>query len=357
MRIIFLYSELMPNAVRLFETLVEMYEADVHVVYWDNNKRTPYQADTNSGINYYRRSEFNYKTLRALLKTVAPDCVYVAGWMDALYLRVAMPERARGVPVVTGFDDWWQGTVRQNCGRLLSPILTRALFSHAWVAGPRQYEYAKRLGFRDSAILPNLLSCDTRLFGQAYHHLPEKIRNYPRTFLYAGRFSAEKGITLLAEAFRAYQTTFGGEWRLTCIGNGPLSGPLMSVPHVEVRDFVSQRHLMEAMRDAGVFVLASTLDFSPLVVHEAACAGLPLILSSNVGNMQTFMIDGYNGSVFESGSVDGLVESMNLMSHKSVTELALMGHRSRRLSKRMSPEFCAASLVSSLSAPSKRPNA
>lgn len=350
MKITFLYSELMPNAVTMFKALVELYGADVHVVYWDQNKRTPYQPNTHVKISYHRRSEHNYATLKGLLTRIDSDCVYVVGWMDALYLRVARIERAKGIPVVAGFDDWWQGTVRQTLGRLLSPLLTNVLFSHAWVAGPRQYEYAKRLGFRDNVILPNLLSCDTDLFSEAYNVLPEKGATYPKMFLYAGRFSSEKGITLLAKAFQKYRAELGGHWRLVCVGNGPLAKKLTGLPGIEVREFVSQRHLMETMRDAGAFVLASVRDFSPLVVHEAACAGLPMVLSSNVGNIHTFMIDGYNGAVFESGSVDDLAEAMRVMSSKTAAELTLMGQRSQRLSERLNPEFCAASLVSCIPA-------
>jgi glycosyltransferase involved in cell wall biosynthesis len=346
MKIVFLYSELMPNLLIVIRALVENHSAQVHIVYWDHRRRTPYEPEPMKGVTYHRRSQHGVRDLRRLLGSIGPDAIYIVGWMDRAYLAAVVSYRRKRVPVVVGFDDWWRGTARQRAGRAFSPLLTKVFFSHAWVAGPRQYEYAKRLGFADRCIVPNLLSCDTALFEGAYSSLGDKRAAYPRVFLYVGRFSPEKGIDLLAEAFEKYRTTFHGTWKLVCVGNGPLSNVLAGKPNIDVRPFGSQADVVKAMQEAGVFVAASLRDFSPLVVHEAACAGLPMILSSNVGNIPLFMIHRHNGVVFESGSVDGLAAAMHELSNTPVERLVAMGRRSHRLSRRIDPEACAASLVS-----------
>lgn len=346
MNIVFLYSELMPNLMPVFRSLIETYCAQIHVVYWDHRKKTPYTPEPLDGLTLYRRSEHGYREIRRVVADIRPNIIYVAGWMDRTYLPIVAQYRRKGVPVVVGFDDWWRGTPRQVLGRIISPVLRKVFFSHAWVSGPRQYEFAKRLGFDNNAILPNLLSCDTELFGRGCNALSSKRSQYPGVFLYVGRFSPEKGIDLLAAGFEKYRTSFSGNWELVCIGNGPLLSVLLDRPGIEIRDFTGQAELVEAMEESGAFVMPSLRDFSPLAVHEAACSALPMILSTNVGNIPLFMIHNYNGIVFDSGSVDGLAEAMHRMSSKAADELVVMGERSHELSRRVNPEVCAASFMS-----------
>jgi glycosyltransferase involved in cell wall biosynthesis len=346
MKFLFLYAELMPNLISVLRTLIEQYSADIHVVYWDNRKKTPYIPATIKGINFYKRSEYGFKKIINLVENIKPDSIYVVGWMDYTYLWIVAFYRRKGIPIIVGFDDWWKGTFKQLIAKLISPIITKVFFSHAQVSGPRQYEYAKRLGFNDKAILQNLLSCDTEIFRKGYLALENKRKEYPNTYLYVGRFSPEKGIDLLAAAFEKYRTYYNGKWNLVCIGNGPLLDTLNGRSGIVVRGFTTQAELLKAMMDAGVFVLASIRDLSPLVVHEAACAGMPMILSSNVGNIPLFMIHNYNGLVFDAGAVDELAKALYFMSIKSIEELILMGERSHKLSHRFDPEMVAASFVS-----------
>lgn len=346
MNIVFLYSELMPNLIPVFKVLIYEYSADIHVVYWDYKKKTPYVPVGMRGLTLYPRSEYGCKEIQQLLRNVGPDLIYAAGWMDYAYLRIIPEYRRKGVPIIVGLDDWWQGTPKQRIASFCSPILTKVFYSHAWVSGPRQYEYAKRLGFIDSTILQNLLTADFELFAQGCDALRTKSKAYPNVFLYIGRFSPEKGTELLAAGFEKYRTAFGGTWNLICIGNGPLANVLSGRPNIQVLDFSSQSELVEAMKKSGVFVMPSLRDFSPLAVHEAACAGMPMILSSNVGNIPLFMIHDYNGFVFNSGSVEDLAKTMYRVSNTPPEKLVLMGERSHKLSYRVNPELSAASLVS-----------
>ena len=87
MRLVFLYSELMPDRVAVFRMLVKLYAAEVHVVYWDHHgRKTPYTMDAIDGVTLYKRSEYGFARIYQLLGTVNPDAIYVVGWMDHTYL-------------------------------------------------------------------------------------------------------------------------------------------------------------------------------------------------------------------------------------------------------------------------------
>jgi glycosyltransferase involved in cell wall biosynthesis len=309
---------------------------------------TPYQSVPMEGVHYYKRTETNLARLRKLTEEVVPDLIYVVGWMDMDYLRIAKKWRTLGIPVVAGFDDVWKGSFRQQLGSLVLKSVGRLFFSHAFVSFARQYEFAKRMGFGDNNIIFNLLSCDVSLFQESYANLVTKKINYPHTFLYIGRFSQEKGIDLLVNAFRLYRNEFAGSWSLLCVGGGKLGYLLEGVENLKVLDFVAPTELPSILETSGAFVMPSYSDVSPLAVHEGVTACLPLILSSGVGNKSTFLIDGYNGFTFKSSSVRGLALAMHKISSLADSDLIEMSERSYALSKRVSPEMTAASLMSLL---------
>lgn len=348
MKILYLYAELSPYLRPVFETYVKTYGAELHVVHWDHLRLTPYQPVLMDGVSYYRRSEYDVEKLRELAEEVVPDLIYVVGWMDMDYLRVTRKWRARGTPVVVGFDDVWRGNFRQRLGSLILRSVGRLFFSHAFVSFARQYEFAKRMGFGDENIIHNLLSCDTSLFHESHSRLPTKKINYPHAFVYIGRFSHEKGIDLLVQAFKLYRNEFAGSWGLLCVGGGNLRHLLEDVENLKVLDFVDQAEMLSILDTSGAFVMPSYRDMCPLAVHEAASACLPLVLSSGVGNKSTFLIDGFNGFSFNTSSVRGLALAMHKISSLSNTELIEMSQHSYVLSKRVSPEMTAASLMSVL---------
>jgi len=348
MKILYLYAELSPYLRPVFEAYVKTYGVELHVVHWDHLRLTPYQPVLMDGVSYYKRSECNLEKLKRLAEEIAPDLIYVVGWMDMDYLRITKKWRTRGVPIVVGFDDVWSGNFRQQVGSLIMKCIGKLFFSHAFVSFALQYEFAKRMGFKDENIISNLLSCDTSLFHGSQLKLSAKRMNYPHTFVYIGRFSQEKGVDVLVQAFKLYCNEFSGSWNLLCVGGGNLRNLFEGVENLKVLDFVDQKEMLSILDGSGVFIMPSYKDLCPLAVHEAASACLPLILSSGVGNKSTFLIDGFNGFSFNSSSVRGLALVMQKISSLADAELIEMSEHSYDLSKRVSPEMTAASLMSIL---------
>ncbi|WP_041245362.1 glycosyltransferase [Geotalea uraniireducens] len=348
MKILYLYSEVMPYNIPVFEKYVQKYNAEVHVVHWDHKKLTPYKLPKLDNVIYYNRSDYTKHQLKQLANKVKPDIVYISGWMDKDYLAVVKNIKDQGVPVVTGFDDQWKGDFRQRLGSFVFPFLLKKYFSHSWVAGPSQFEFAKRLGFKDSEIISNLYSCNTLLFNKAMEYLEIKTKNYPKYFLYVGRFVSVKGIDLLVDAYKSYQSKYNGNWKLICIGNGDLKYLFENNPGIEVFDFLNQAEILAIIKRAGVFILPSRFEPWGVVVHEFVSAGMPLILSENVGARSTFLIDNFNGLSFTNNSAENLAKAMSTISSKTDSELIEMSKNSFFLSNKINPEIVAASFMSIL---------
>ena len=183
MKIFYLYAEVMGYTMATIRALAER-GAEVHVVHWDNKKFTPYQPPALPNVFMYRRSELTVDDIQSLAKKISPEITVISGWMDKGYLSVAKLLRTRGVPVVAGFDAQWHGTVRQRLASCLGMLgYFTKFYSHAWVSGPYQFEYARRLGFDKKNIVYDLYSADLSLFNRAYNdNLDRKKNKYPIDF-------------------------------------------------------------------------------------------------------------------------------------------------------------------------------
>ncbi|RTY86016.1 glycosyltransferase family 4 protein [Flavobacterium sp. RSP15] len=346
LKILYLYSELMGYQIHVFNEYVENYNADVHVIHWDHKKLTPYVPPVIKGVSYYNRSETDYKAILELCNKIHPDIIYISGWMDKDYLKVTMQMKLKGIPIVVGFDDIWYGTLRQKAAVLIFPILYKKYFSHAWVAGPYQFEYAKRLGFKNSKIIFDLLSANTQSFDASCNTESDKGKR--KYFLYVGRLSEAKNIDKLVEGFKIYKEVHKGNWGLVCVGNGNLKSTIDSCTDIKYISFSTESELKELARSAGAFVLASKHEPWGLVVHEFASMGLPLLVSDKVGSKPIFFVNGFNGFGFSCKYSEDIALKMKAMSDLTEEELAVMGLNSRLLANRINVKTSAANFISIL---------
>jgi glycosyltransferase involved in cell wall biosynthesis len=350
MKILYLYTEIMGYQIPVFEELINVYGADLFVIHWDRQKLTPYIPPDIDHLHFYSRSTFgNHKSILEFCLSIQPDLVYISGWQDPAYLKVARVLKSKSIPIVIGFDDQWVGSFRQVIGSILMRFSwIRKYFTHAWVAGPYQFEYASRMGFSKRKIIFNLLSCDAEKFNVFKQRSSDKSISSSHQFLYVGNFREVKGTDILLAAFKIYRNKYCGNWGLTCIGNGELECLVEQDDSILRLPFSGTDALIDYSKKSTVFIMPSRHDQWGVAVHEFALTGLPLILSENVGSHPVFLIDGYNGYLFKNNSAEELAEKMYFISQKSDKELVMMGARSHCLGLSITPQITAASLMSVL---------
>lgn len=334
--------------IPIFEEYVKAYGADVHVMHRDKKKATPYLPTVIDGVRYYKRSDFSLKQLKEFVIKTKPDIIYISGWMDKGYLRAILPLRRQGVPVVTGLDDIWFKTLRQRVASILFPFIKPFFFSHAWVAGPYQYEFAKRLGFKNDEIIFNCLSADTALFNSVYSEsLLNKKTNYPHKLLFVGRFEKVKGVDILAQAWRNIKArNESKDWELTLIGNGSLYESLTAFSEINIINFLQPEELALEIKKYGCFILPSRFEPWALVLHEFAAAGFPIICSDVCGAAPIFVAKNFNGYTFKSNDVEDLEKQILKIINASDTELISISNKSHDMGQKITPELAAASFIS-----------
>jgi|AntRauTorcE11898_2_1112593.scaffolds.fasta_scaffold06039_3 glycosyltransferase involved in cell wall biosynthesis len=342
MRILVLHSRLSGYWMACMRVFVKEYKGDFFVVRKKASANAPFDFENEPGIQLFDFSSFSDKELIKFCKDKNPDLVYVSGWSEQVYLKIARHFCKKKIPVICGLDNHWEGTIRQQAGKFYLKHVAPKTFTHLWIPDSYQFEYARHLGFAKENILTGLYSADVEAFSKARKE--SKKEPYPKSFLFVGRFIERKGLIELAQAFEELKKTTDSEWALTLIGNGPLKERLKEFDHVEILDFVQPEELPQVMSTHGVFVLPSHVEPWGVVVHEAAAAGVPIISTYSCGAAATFVRNGYNGYFTEAGNVHSLKNALELAIQKSDPELYEMGRRSAELSLQHTPQSWASTL-------------
>jgi glycosyltransferase involved in cell wall biosynthesis len=352
-RILFLYTELAPYVLACFQALVKRHDVEVHVVRWPVNKEAPFELKADPRVKLIDRSTLDEAGLLSLAEQLQPSVIFASGWVDKGYLKVCRAMRAAGVPTVMCSDTAWRGDARQLAAVVSARLWLRRTFSHAWVTGKAQAMYAQRLGFAQDAIRTGFYAADVDLFAPlAAQFAVLKAGRYPHRFLCVARYIPTKGHQLLCDAFAELcKAGEAGDWELWIAGTGELHEAVRRSPsgsHTRIRHlgFVQAEALPEIMAQCGVFVLPSTYEPWGVVVHEHACAGFPMVLSSAVGAAERFLKEGENGHRFIAGDKGTLKNMMRMMMLSSDAELRAMGERSAQLGRQWSPAEWAATAIS-----------
>lgn len=342
--VLIFYAEFMPYNLIVVKKLLQL-DCKVHVVRWIENKLTPYVPPELPGVYYYDRTSFHdYHSLLKKTRVIQPDIILTSGWMDKTYCRVARIYRSEAhIPVIAGSDTQWQGG-KQWFNVLFSRFRHKRWFSHLFVSGVWQYEYARLLGYDKKRILMYNLSADVSVFEKM--DIERKRIDYPKNLLFIGRFAKVKGLSFLLDAWKSIPDRKG--WTLTLVGNGPLRETLEGYPDVVIKDFMSQELLVNEMQNASALILPSIAEPWALVLHEAAAGGLPILASDCCGAVPYFVLENYNGHLFSPGDTRSIQEVIQRLINASEKELIEMSYRSRELSKRINPEIVARALLSVL---------
>jgi glycosyltransferase involved in cell wall biosynthesis len=347
-KIFYLYAEIMSYNVAVFREYVNNSNTEVHVLCWDKQKKTPYIAPDIPNVFYYKKSNFDFQKIVDLICEVNPHIIVTSGWMDKLYIKVCKKIRKhKNIPILAVSDTQWYGNLKQFIGQFYFKSFYKSAFTHIWVAGAYQFEYAKRLGFKNNEIVFNFLSADLNLFNHIFNEtIKEKEISYPKRFLYAGRFSEEKGLDILIKAWK--QIDDKKNWKITIVGNGPLKNEIINHEDIEILDFVQPEEFKNLVKNSGCFVLPSKMEPWALVLHEFAAAGMPIICSDQCGAAPTFVINNYNGYLFESNNIEDLKNKMLKIMHFDDDNLLKMAKISHKIGQRIDPETVAKASLSVL---------
>ena len=330
-KVVILFTELSDYMLNLYRYWVDNSSVELYIYRKEvNQKEAPFQLDLSyPHIYIYDREEFTKDRLHQAIKDIEPHMIICSGWSDRVYLDI-VSSYSDTIPTILTMDNCWMGNLKQYMATAISRILLIPRFSHIWIPGRPQIEYAKRLGFKDEQILTSYYVANSNIFSQ---RVIGSKKEFKKRFIFVGRYREDKGILDLWSAFSRLCSEYPNDWELLSIGTGELYEKRIEHPQIRHLGFLQPLQLEDCMRDGGVFVLPSHFEPWGVVVHEFAMAGFPMILSDKVGASTHFLKDGKSGYIFEHKNIDNLQEKMKKIITTPKIELADMGRLSHDLSQ------------------------
>lgn len=165
-----------------------------------------------------------------------------------------------------------------------------------------------------NGIEPHPLNEKERLFHRNEIRGRYSISDNAIVFMNVGRFSTEKGQTLMAEAFKRLADKYGQE-NLFCILCG--DGPTME----EIKGFAGTNNLKNIiftgrtgdvhlyLSAADIFVMPSDFEGMPNAMMEAMACGIPCVSTNMTGALDVAR-DGKEALYVDAGSVEQLFEKL-----------------------------------------------
>jgi glycosyltransferase involved in cell wall biosynthesis len=147
-----------------------------------------------------------------------------------------------------------------------------------------------------------------------------------------------KGVDLLLNAFSS--ALFQDDrLELRIVGSGDFAPYLQMARRLGINDrvsfsgFVDVDELVKEYCAADIFILTSRTDTLGVVAHEAACCGLPMLVSSHAGASEIFLEEGVNG--FSINPLDSEMISDRILQLARDPKLrAKMGKASRKIGEK-----------------------
>lgn len=150
--------------------------------------------------------------------------------------------------------------------------------------------------------------------------------------LFVGRLTKEKGVQVLADAWRRLSDV-----PLTVVGEGPLAGMPWPIGVTWLTRQPRER-LLDLMKNAWVLILPSIwYEGAPGVIVEAFASGLPVI-ASDLGSMPELVTDHRTGLLFRPGDAEDLARQVRWAFDHPERLLAMRAAARREYEDKYTPE-------------------
>lgn len=314
-------------------------------------RRSNVELDSSSLAGKFRHlrrlgwSPRTYKDIKAIIKRFRPDVAHFHNIFYVITPAAYFACKDEGIPVVQSQHNFrllcsnglfyrqnkvcedcldkslWQGVYHGCYGnsRVLTAFIAGMLMDH-WKKGTWEhmvdiYITASRFG-RQKLIDAGINSNKVLVKPNFVYPDPgiDKNERNGRYALYVGRLSAEKGIEVLCDAWKAVP-----DFPLRIIGDGPLADALLErvrrlgITNVEFLGYVDHVQYERNMREAA-FLIVPSLSYEnfPRVVAEAFAYGVPVV-ASRLGSLEEIIEDKGNGILFDAGDPSDLARKARWM--------------------------------------------
>jgi len=326
-RVTFCYRHIAPYHHAQLNALA-LHGVTVSVISYNNFSGVAFGNELSTPQKYtpmlLSSQDCEWSELNRSLAESRPRVVLVPGWGHSYALAALNWSMRNKVPCIAISDSQERDYPRNPIVESIKAKLIR-LFSAGFVAGQSSKAYLTKLGLPAERITIGCDVVDNDHFirgSEQARQDNEAIRmalGLPnRYFLAVNRLIPEKNVTSIIEAYAKYcDEGAPGGFGLVIVGDGPLQNELKKIVvslqienTVIFKGSVSYTDMPVYYSLASAFILASQIDPWGLVVNEAMCAGLPVLVSESCGSSVDLVQHGKNGFCFKPLDVATLAKLM-----------------------------------------------
>ena len=277
-----------------------------------------------------------------------PDAVIVMAWSNVTWWLAVSACVQFGIPILYMTDANVQPEPSRSLWKraLKRIVLERVLFRLTkgfLCAGTSNRQFYQYYGVADDKLVPFAYSWGyEHLYQMASALRAEKldlrsqlgIPANKQVILYCGRLSKEKNPRDLLEAFAGLKSS---NVALAFVGDGEQKESLMdytaqhNLHSVYFFGFQDRHEIPKYHAMADLLVLPSVRETWGIVVNEAMCFGLPVIVSEQVGAGTDLVRHEHNGFRFKEGDVQSLTRYIDQFIKLPSEEKELMSKRSSNI--------------------------
>lgn len=295
-----------------------------------------------------------FERLKALFKAFKdfkPTVLNITGYYDWAQVLLMLFAKWKGVKVIlsseSSNDDQYRNPIKE---KLKSWIVTQA---HAYFCfGKTSVDYLLNLGVKRHQIkVRNAAVVDDKRIREVYEHTEKTPSNVPGRFIFVGRFSPEKNLRLLLNAYQNAIQHYQNPWELLLVGDGPERKEIEKIrdnsrlTSIKLTGGVSWLEVPKWLAQADVLILPSYSEPWGLVVNEALVCGLPVIVSEKCGCSADLVEQGKNGYTFNPFDEMELSKLLMYFMNSSREERSAMGAHGQKLVNRFAVEKVASAMV------------
>jgi glycosyltransferase involved in cell wall biosynthesis len=290
------------------------------------------------------------------------DALWLHGYAYAADLIALVAAKSHGIPVLMRSETHLGLSRPPLRQRIRDAVLS---FSYRYIdaflaIGTRNRAYYESLGVPASRIHLVPYTVDNERFIGVAGASGERAEVRSRlgvggddfVVLFASKLSLRKRAADLLRAVALVEAR-GKRATVLLVGSGELKSESeslareLNLSRAIFAGFVNQASLPAILRSVDAFVLPSESEPWGLIVNEAMCAGLPVVVTDQVGAASDLVKPGENGFVVPAGDVGALARAIETLAGDAAARRT-MGQASLRIIRSWSYEECREGLLSAL---------
>lgn len=374
MKVVIVHNIISAYKTRLFNVLAKNLGADLRVIYLgETESQREWSIDTKIIAFAYevlfrgRVDRVNpFKVVISLISRLnahSPQVIIISGsnYNYLAYLGALIWSKIRRKKIVLVIESYRSVKELNFVMKFLKKFVIRR-FDGVIVAGSRHKSYVVNLGIDPKrvfvmngvGILDHLAWPQDLPKPRSEKEAICRKMNLPAdNFLYVGRFSKEKNLIFLLEAFRRIKQQGNYPWGMILVGDGPQKKELVdfvnrtNIADVYFPGFRQAPELTIFYELGTVFILPSLVEPWGLVVEEAMLSGLPVLVSRNCGCYPDMINEGVNGFSFSPRDNQQLFDLMAEFINGKL-DPRLMGEAARALIKGVGDNRCAQAWIEAI---------